>query len=90
MWQDKVMSLASVLFAYALIPQIFHSIKNKYVDIKLQTIIITTIGLVLLIISTGTLNFIYATVVNLITFSCWSILLILKLKYGEKYVRKKY
>ena len=80
-WQDIIISIACIGFAYALIPQIIYCHEIRTVDIEWQTIIINVICLITMAICMGTLNFWFTMSSNIATCICWAILLIQKIIY---------
>jgi len=84
MWQDYVMSFASILFGYSLIPQVIKCFNDKYVQIPMQTILFTWTGLVLYNICSYTLKLYISVGIGVITTSCWTVLGLLKWIYSEQ------
>ena len=56
MWQDKIIALASIMFAYALAVQVYHGFKKKTGLVYLQTSTIFTLGSMVLAYVFYTLN----------------------------------
>jgi len=65
-----------IAFSYALVPQIIKGFKKKKSLIALQTSLITSIGMFVLMITYYTLNLTFSTIMAFITGSLWAILLI--------------
>jgi len=80
-WQDIVFSISTVLFAYALIPQIYQNWKRQRGSITLQTSLLTTIGMYAITLAYFTLDLFLSTIVGFITGSLWLILFVQKLAY---------
>jgi len=80
-WQDIVLSVVSISFTYSLIPQIIYSVKKQSVDISWQTLIITSIGLLVMAVTLGTINLNLTAITTWITSFCWFILLFIKIEY---------
>lgn len=84
MWQDYVMSCASLLFGYSLIPQVVACIREKRVQMTKQTILLTWIGVLLCNICSFSLELYISVVIGTVTFACWTMLGILKWRYREQ------
>ncbi len=80
-WQDIAISIASVLLAYALIPQVIKGFKEKRKIISFQTAILTVLGLLVITMSYYTLELTFSTIIIGITTSLWVILLIQTIIY---------
>ena len=83
MYQDIILSLCSLAFGYALVPQVIYSWRNKTVDLSWQTIIITTIALWIFGSVTLTMNMLLTSSMNFLTAICWTILWSLKYKFSK-------
>jgi hypothetical protein len=83
MWQDVVISIVMVLFAYALIPQIIRGFKIKRKLVSVQTSLITCLGMYVLSYVYSTLNLNFSVIVSLITGTLWLILFIQSLIYKK-------
>lgn len=84
MWQDYVMSIASMMFSYSLVPQVVKCLKDKYVQMPTQTIALTIAGLVLYNMCSYTLELYVSYTIGIFTTSCWIVLAILKWRYREQ------
>jgi len=82
-WQDYVFTFATILFGYALIPQIYHGFKHKKKTITLQTSIITVFGLLAVAVTFYTLDLIISSIVNIFIAILWFILFIQGIIYGK-------
>jgi len=80
-WQDYIITIATILFGYALLPQVYHNFKIKKTTITVQTSTITFLGLYTLSIMFLTLNLYFSAAANLITGTLWAVLLMQKLIY---------
>ena len=80
-WQDLVISIASMIFIYALIPQIYISHKNKKKNINFQTAFLTTIGLFTTAIAFLTLKLYFSSITSFISGTCWYVLTIQSIVY---------
>ncbi|HRZ86034.1 MAG TPA: hypothetical protein P5277_04630 [Candidatus Paceibacterota bacterium] len=83
-WQDITISILTLLFGYALIPQVYHGFKIKKTTITIQTALITCLGLYILAITFLTLNFYFSFAMDLFTGTLWLVLLIQCIVYREK------
>jgi len=81
MWEDIVITLANLLFTYALVPQVYHGFKTKKSGIVLQTSALTTIGLYATCLSFFSLALFFSGTVTLVNGTLWAILFIQRLKY---------
>lgn len=79
--KDLFLTIASIGFSYALIPQIIKCYKDKSVEISYQTLIVNCISLLIIIITYLTMQLYFSTFLNLLVLICWMVLLILKNKY---------
>ncbi len=81
MWQDIVITVSIILFAYALIPQIVKGFRKRKQDILLQTSLITAIGMYAITIAYLTLGLIFSTITAAITGTLWAIIALQKIFY---------
>jgi len=81
-WQDITITIIMIAFSYALIPQIIKGFKKKKSLIALQTSLITSIGMFILMITYYTLNLTFSTIMAFITGSLWTTLLIQNIIYS--------
>lgn len=89
MWQDYVMSIASMMFSYSLVPQLVKCFKDKYVQMPTQTIALTIAGLILYNTCSYTLELYVSYAIGIFTTSCWALLAILKWKYDKQRKKKR-
>ena len=80
-WQDIVITIVIIAFAYALIPQIYQGFKQKKGFINLQTSGITSIGMYVITFVYFTLSLYFSTIIGFITGTLWAILFFQKLIY---------
>lgn len=80
-WQDLVITIANILFSYALIPQVYHGFKNKRTSITYQASFITFIGMFAMATAFFTLGLYFSFYMSLISGTLWLILFIQKLIY---------
>jgi len=80
-WQDCVISIICIGFAYALIPQIVFSYAIRDVSMAWQTIILNIIGLAVMAFCMGTLRFWFTMTCNIVTCLCWVTLFTQKIIY---------
>lgn len=83
MWQDILLTIVVISFAYCLIPQICYAKKNKRVGISIQTLWVTSIGLYISVVCYVFNNMLFSGITSFITAFLWLILLIMKYKYKE-------
>lgn len=83
-WQDLVITIVSIIFSLALVPQVYHVFKAKKCSIRLLTSVPNFIGLYCISIVYYTLNLYFSTIVTAITGTFWLALFIQKLIYKEK------
>ncbi|MBI2673102.1 hypothetical protein HYX19_02480 [Candidatus Woesearchaeota archaeon] len=82
MWQDIVISIASIIFVYAMIPQIIYGFKTKKGLISVQFSLLNILAMIGLVVVYVSFGLIFSTVLNIIITLLWFILLIQRLKYG--------
>ncbi len=82
MWQDIVVSIASIIFVYAMIPQIIYGFKTKKGLISVQFSLLNILAMTGLVVVYATFGLIFSTALNIIITLLWFILLIQRLKYG--------
>ena len=78
-WQDIVLSIASFIFIYSLVPQIIMQFNTGIVGITFQTSILTSIGLFMIVISMFSLKLYFSTITNLINMFLWIIIVLQKI-----------
>jgi hypothetical protein len=81
MWQDIIFTVANILFAYALVPQVYHGFKNKKAAMILQTAFLTTIGLTASSIAFFSLSLFFSGIVSGFNALMWLFLLIQRVIY---------
>ncbi|HJX50017.1 MAG TPA: hypothetical protein VJ438_01000 [Candidatus Nanoarchaeia archaeon] len=81
MWQDYLITVVSLIFAYALIPQVIQGFKHKKGYINFQTALFNTIGMYLVVIAYSTLNLWLSTIIGTFNATMWLLLLIQKIIY---------
>jgi len=72
-WQDYVIAICTIGFSYALIPQIILHFKKKKVELTWQTIIITVIGILVVMICMFSLGLWFTTAMNFLAMMLWMI-----------------
>ncbi len=80
-WQDIVITISIILFAYALVPQIIKGFKKRKQDIALQTSILTSAGMYAITIAYFTLNLTFSTIISAIGGTLWAVIAIQKIFY---------
>ncbi len=82
-WQDIVITAASVLFSLSLIPQVYSGFKERTGPIKFQTSIPTCIGLYAITIAMWTLSLTFSAIVTFITGALWFLLFLQRALYKK-------
>jgi len=82
-WQDIVITIANLLFTYALIPQVYLGFKRRKGFMTIQTSFITSIGLYAMAIAFLTLSLTFSFFISLINGTLWFILFMQRLIYGK-------
>ncbi len=81
MLSDILATIANIIIAYSLIPQVFHGFKHKKQGIILQTSLLTTIALTMLAISFFSLKLLFAGSIATLNALMWLTILIQRLIY---------
>ena len=81
-WQDIVASIASIIFVYAMMPQIIYGFKTRKGLIALQFSIINIIAMMGLVIVYFSLELYFAFILNILLIILWLILVFQRLIYG--------
>jgi uncharacterized protein with PQ loop repeat len=82
-WQDIIIMICTILFSYALIPQVLEGFRKKKGLINLQTAAITAPCLYILAFCFFTLQLYFSMAANILAGTLWSILLFQRLRYGK-------
>ena len=82
-WQDIVVTIANLLFAYSLVYQVYYGFKKKKGLLTLTTSLLTVIGLYAISIAFFTLALYFSAISTTINGTLWLILLIQRLVYKE-------
>ena len=82
-WQDITISIAVILFSYALIPQIYEGFKTKKSTITIQTSLITFVCLYVIGIVYFTLRLYFSMIMTFLTATLWFILFIQSIIYKK-------
>jgi hypothetical protein len=80
-WQDIVITVTIILFAYALVPQVIKGFKRKKQDVVLQTSIITSLGMYVLTFTYLTLGLKFSTITAGLTGTLWAVIAIQRMVY---------
>jgi len=80
-WQDLVLTIANIIFGYALIPQIYKGFKDKKGYINFQTALLSTIGLYAVTIVYFSLELKFSTIIGGFNATMWLLLLIQTIIY---------
>lgn len=81
LWQDYVIAICSVMFSYALVPQVVRGFRERRGTIVMQTALITTIGMYIMTVMFFTLGLYFSMVVSCITGTLWLLLFLQKAIY---------
>ena len=81
-WQDIIVSIASIIFVYAMMPQITYGFKTKKGLISIQFSLLNILAMFGLIIVYASFGLIFSTILNIIIAILWIILLVQRLRYG--------
>ena len=80
-WQDIVITIVSIVFVYAMIPQIIYGFKKKKGVITYQFSILNMLAMIALAIAYFSLGLIFSTIISIIIWIGWLILLIQRIIY---------
>jgi hypothetical protein len=83
MWQDIVITIASIGFSVALIPQVISGFKTKRKTINFSTALITFIGIYAMAVSFLTLGLYFSATMNFISGTLWFLLFIQSIVYKK-------
>jgi len=83
LWQDIVITIASIIFSISLFPQVYLGFKNKKGYITFATYIPTFIGLYVVCVTYFTLGLFLSAVMCFITGTIWLILFFQRLIFGK-------
>lgn len=87
-WQDIVITIATIIFSIALIPQVHYGFKHKIGTIKLATSGPTFAGLYVMSFTFWTLDLYLSTIINFTTATLWLLLFLQKLIYKDNTGKK--
>jgi len=82
-WQDIALSIASIIFAYSIIPQIFYGFKTKKGLISLQLSILSVVGMAAVTIAYFSLNLYFSGILSIIVTLSWAVLTYQRIAYGK-------
>ena len=82
-WQDIVITIANLIFAYSLINQVYYGFKTKKGLLTLTTSGLSFIGLCSISIAFFTLSLYFSALAALITAILWLILFIQRIIYKK-------
>ena len=80
-WQDIVIFIVNIIFAYALVPQVWKGFKEKKSHIAFQTGILTTTGMYALVIAFFSLGLFFSGIIGTFNATMWLILFIQSIIY---------
>lgn len=82
-WQDIVITIASIIFSVALIPQVYYGFRDKVGPIAYSASIPTFIGLYVICFAFWTLSLYSSAVITFSTGTLWLILFIQRVIYHK-------
>ncbi len=82
-WQDIVITAASITFSLSLIPQVYSGFKERTGPIKFQTSIPTFVGLYAITVAMWTLTLTFSAIVTFITGTLWFLLFLQRALYKK-------
>jgi hypothetical protein len=82
-WQDILISLANIIFAYSLAYQVYIGFKEKKGALSIQTALLTFISLYVLSFAFITLNLFLSAIVSAFNGTMWALLLMQRLTYEK-------
>ncbi len=82
-WQDIMITAASIVFFVALLPQVYHGFKEKRGVVKLATSAPTFVGLYVIAGTYASLQLYFSAIISVIVGTLWLLLFIQGLKYGK-------
>jgi len=82
-WQDIVITIASIVFSVALVPQVIAGFKDRKGFVTLAASIPTTLGLYVLSFTYLSLNLSYSAVTAFLTGTLWWVLFMQRLVFKK-------
>lgn len=76
MWQDITLTIANIVFGYALIPQVYQGFKNQKAYINFQTGLLSTLGLYAVTIVYFSFGLKFSTIICGFNATLWLLLFI--------------
>lgn len=76
MWQDWIITGVNIIFAYALIPQVYQGFKNKRAYINFQTGLLNSFGMYAISFAYYSLSLTFSWVIGILNATLWLILFI--------------
>jgi hypothetical protein len=83
-WQDAVITIASIVFSISLLPQVDHGFRHKIITIKVATSLPTFLGLYAITFAYVTLALYFSAATAFITGTLWLVLFLQHFLYGKK------
>ena len=83
MWQDIIIAIISISFAFALLPQVIHGFKTKRKTITVSTALITVVGVYIMVFIYLTLKLYFSAIIQVINGTLWLILFIQSIAYKK-------
>ena len=81
-WQDIVITIASIVFVYAMVPQIIYGYKKRLGVITYQFSILNTVAMIALTITYYSLGLTLSTIISFVLTVLYLILLIQRIIYS--------
>jgi uncharacterized membrane protein len=80
-WQDIIITIVNLVFAYALIPQVYQGFKDKKGYINFQTGLLNTVGMYLMAIAYFSLNLFFSAIIGNFNAAMWLLLFTQRIIY---------
>jgi uncharacterized protein YacL len=80
---DVVMTITTCVMGYAMVPQVMKSFKDKQVEMAWQTLVLTTTGIIVMIICFWLLNLKINVIANSFLTILWGSLIVMKLIFKK-------
>lgn len=82
-WQDIIITIVNIIFAYALIPQVYQGFKNKKGYINIQTGLLNTLGMYAMAFAFFSLNLTFSWIIGTFNATMWLLLFIQGIIYKK-------
>jgi len=81
MWQDIIITIVNLIFAYALVHQVLKGFKDKKAHIHFQTGLLNTMGMYAMAVAYLTLGLWFSTIIGTFNATMWLLLFLQGLLY---------